>query len=132
MESKHILIVDDEEDHRILLSDLLESKGFRISAASNGKEALAEMTTQTMDLVITDFMMPEMNGLELVRALARVEWLQRIPVILLTASYKENLESLARSAGAFSTVSKPVDFKILLALIHSAVVQPGSVSTRCS
>jgi CheY-like chemotaxis protein len=74
METKHILIVDDEEDHRILLSDLLESRGVRISTASNAKEALGKMTTQMADLLITDFMMPEMNGLELVRALAKGEW----------------------------------------------------------
>jgi DNA-binding response OmpR family regulator len=57
---------------------------------------------------------------------------QGIPVILLTANDKEKLESLARSAGAVATVSKQIDFKNLLALIHSAVDQPGSVSISCS
>ena len=132
MGTKHILIVDDEEDHRLVLADLLESKGYSISTASNAKEALARLSSQTVDLVITDFMMPEMNGLELIRALARKEWLIGIPVILLTADKSESLESLAESAGAFSTVFKPFDFKSLLALIHSAIEHPEPVPSKCS
>ena len=131
MTTKHILIVDDEEDHRLLLADLLESKGYSISTAKNAKQALAQLSTQTADLVITDFMMPEMNGLELIRAMARKVWLNMIPVILLTANPTENLEDLAKSAGAFSTVFKPYDFKSLLALIHSAIEQSESVSSKC-
>ena len=114
MATKHISIVDDEEDHRLILADLLESKGYSISTASNAKQALAQLSSRTVDLVITDFMMPEMNGLELIRALARREELSGIPVILLTADKSENLEGLANSAGAFSTVFKPFDFKRLL------------------
>ena len=132
MATKHILIVDDEEDHRLVLADLLESKGYSISTASNAKQALAQLSSQTVDLVITDFMMPEMNGLELIRALARREWLTGIPVILLTADKSQNLEGLANSAGAYSTVFKPFDLKRLLVLIHSAIEQPEPVSSKCS
>jgi len=132
MPTKHILIVDDDDDHRMLLADLLESKGHIISLAENAKQALDKLSVQTVDLVITDFMMPEMNGLELIRAMATREWLSRIPVILLTANRRENLEELAKSAGAFATVFKPYDFKRLLALIHSAVEQSASLSSRCS
>lgn len=131
MEIKHILIVDDEEDHRLILADLLESKGYSISTAKNAKQALAEISSRTVDLVITDFMMPGMNGLELIRALARKEWLKGIPVILLTADQSENLEGLARSAGAYSTIFKPFDFNILLTLIHSAIEQPEPVPSGC-
>ncbi len=129
METKHILIVDDEEDHRLLMADRLESEGYFISTAENAKEALAQLSIQNVDLVITDYMMPEMNGLELIRAMARREWLNEIPVILLTANSPENLEDLAKSAGAFSTVFKPFDHKGLLALIHSAMIQPEPVSS---
>lgn len=132
MATKHILIVDDEEDHRLLLADLLQSKGYSISTARDAKQALAQLSTQTVDLVITDFKMPEMNGLEFIRAMARREWLNMIPVILLTANLRENLEDLAKSAGAFSTVFKPFDFKSLLALIYSAIEQPEIVSSKCS
>ena len=131
MTKKHILIVDDEEDHRLILADLLESKGYGVSTARNAKQALARLSTEKVDLVITDFMMPEMNGLELIRAMARREWLIMTPVILLSANSRENLDDLAKSAGAFSTVFKPFDAKSLLALIHSAVEQPEPVSTNC-
>jgi CheY-like chemotaxis protein len=132
METKHIMIVDDEEDHRLLLGDLLESKGYSISTAKNAKQALAQLSTQTVDLVITDFMMPEMNGLELIRAMAWKEWLNMIPVILLTANARENLEDLAKNAGAFSTVFKPFDNKSLLALIYTAMEQSVPISSNCS
>lgn len=132
METKHILIVDDEEDHRLILTDLLESKGYRVSKAENAKQALGQLSKQMVDLVITDFRMPEMNGLELIRAMARREWLNMTRVILLTANTRENVESLAKRAGAFSTVFKPFDVNILLGLIHSAVEQPEPVSTTCS
>jgi CheY-like chemotaxis protein len=132
METKHIMIVDDEEDHRLLLGDLLESKGYSISTAKNAKQALAQLSTQTVDLVITDFMMPEMNGLELIRAMAWKEWLNMIPVILLTANARENLEDLAKNAGAFSTVFKPFDNKSLLALIYTSMEQSVPISSNCS
>ena len=132
MDTIHIMIVDDEEDHRLLLTDLLEAKGFRVSTAENGRQALAQISTQTVDLVITDFLMPEMNGLELIRALARSRWLNGIPVILLTANAGGNLEELAKSAGAFSTVFKPFEFKRLVPLIHSALEQSELVSFNIS
>jgi len=131
METKHILIVDDEEDHRLVLADLLESKGYSISTVKNAKQALAQLSTQAVDLVITDFMMPEMNGLELIRAMARSDGLNMIPVILLTANARENLEDLAKSAGAFSTVFKPFDNKNLLAGIHTAIEQSVPLSSNC-
>jgi CheY-like chemotaxis protein len=132
METIYILIVDDEDDHRLVLADLLESKGYSISTAKNAKQALAQLSTQTVDLVITDFMMPEMNGLELIRAMARSEGLNMIPVILLTANARENLEDLAKSAGAFSTVFKPFNNKSLLASVQSAIEQFVPVSSNCS
>ncbi|MDX1412344.1 MAG: response regulator [Nitrospirales bacterium] len=132
METRHILIVDDEEDHRLILADLLESKGYSISTAKNAKLALAEISTRTVDLVITDFMMPGMNGLELIRALGRKEWLKGIPVILLTADKNENLKGLARCAGAYSTIFKPFNFNSLLTLIHSAIEQTEPVPSECS
>ncbi len=126
------MIVDDEEDHQLILADLLESKGYSISTANNAKQALAGISSRTVDLVITDFMMPEMNGLELIRALARKEWLKEIPVILLTADQSKDLEGLARIAGAYSTVFKPLNFDRLLTLIHSAIEQPQPVRSSCS
>ena len=132
MDTKHIMIIDDEEDHRMLLGDLLESKGYTISVAENAKQALDMLSFQPVDLVITDFMMPGMNGLELIRAMANRPWLDMIPVILLTANQRENLEELARSAGALATVFKPYDFKRFLALVHSAIGQEVPPSTRSS
>lgn len=65
-ENKNILIVDDVEDVREGLSHVLQDEGYNVSTASNGVEALAELKTQSIDLVITDILMPEMDGMELV------------------------------------------------------------------
>ena len=64
---KNILIVDDEESMRLLLRDLLE-KDYNISLASNGKEALSSLARSSFDLIITDLLMPEMGGIELIIA----------------------------------------------------------------
>ena len=130
MAAKHILIVDDEEDHRMLMADLLESKGFSTSTAENARQALAKLSNQPVDLVITDFMMPEMNGLELIRAMARRPWQNMIPVILVTANRRENLDELARSAGAFTTLFKPYDTRNLLSLVHSAIEYSESFTLK--
>lgn len=131
MATKHLLIVDDKEDHRLVLADLLRSCGFRITTAESGKQALTQVSQDRIDVVITDFLMAEMNGLELIRAMARREWLVRTPVILLTANTREHLEVLADRAGAFCTVFKPVNFHSLLALIHSAMEQRRTVLSSC-
>lgn len=119
--TKNVLIVDDEVDHRMVLADLLESYGYSTITAEGAKQALAKLSTRTVDLVITDFKMPEMNGLELIRAMANQGLLNQKPVILVTANTIENLEELAKSAGAFATLVKPYDHKTLLALIVSAI-----------
>ena len=128
--TKNILIVDDEYDHRLLLSDLLESRGFSPITAESGSEALEKLSTQRVNLVITDLMMPEMNGLELIRQMAMRTGLERTPVILVTGTPRESLEELAKSAGAFATVLKPYNVNRLITLITSALAQAESPSSN--
>ncbi len=81
-----ILVVDDEFLITDILVDALEEEGFRVLTASNGRKALEVLDKEVPALVMTDFMMPLMNGLELARAIkANPDW-ARIPVILLSGA----------------------------------------------
>ncbi len=115
--SATILVVDDEEAIRGLLVNLLEDEGYLVVAARNGRAALEAIADAPPNLVITDLMMPELDGRELIRRLqARPEWSQ-IPVILLSAALPDR--GAIPLVGVF--VSKPFDLDALLAIIATAL-----------
>lgn len=104
--SKHILIVDDEENTRLGLSKLLAQEGFVVESAANGSEALDYLSRNKVNLVISDINMPDMNGLSFLRELSRK--FPSINVIMITAyggveSYLE-----AMNLGAYEYLHKPV------------------------
>jgi CheY-like chemotaxis protein/anti-sigma regulatory factor (Ser/Thr protein kinase) len=100
-----ILIVDDSATDRHLAGAIVQqTEGWQAAFASNGKEALDALRRQTPDVVLTDMLMPEMDGLELVRAI-RVEH-PLVPVILMTAHGSEDLAIQALRSGAASYVPK--------------------------
>jgi len=113
---ENVLIVDDEENARIGLKKLLALDGFQVDAVSNGYEALEYLDHHSVDLVITDINMPEMNGLVFLRELNRSY--PAINVIMVTAyggveSYLE-----AMNLGAFEYLNKPVRLEELKAVME--------------
>ena len=90
-----ILVVDDEQQIQALLVALLEYAGYRIITASNGQEALATLETTRPDLILSDIMMPGMNGFEVCRRLRANILTRAIPVVMLTSSREE--QDLVRS-----------------------------------
>lgn len=117
---ERILIVDDEENARIGLKKLLALDGFRVDAVGNGYEALEYLDRNSVDLVITDINMPEMNGLVFLRELNRSY--PAVNVIMITAyggveSYLE-----AMHLGAFEYLNKPVkleELRVVMARIFN-------------
>ena len=100
-----ILVVDDSVMDRTLAGKLLEKHpGWTITAAENGRHALATLASETFDLVLTDLQMPEMNGLELVSAIRAQH--TYVPVILMTAHGSEEIAMQALQRGAASYVPK--------------------------
>lgn len=92
-ESKNILVVDDSITSRLLLKDILETSGYRVKTAVDGKEAWTELRTGEYDLVVSDVEMPRMNGFELTKAIKTSEKYSKIPVVLVTAlSRREDME----------------------------------------
>jgi CheY-like chemotaxis protein len=82
----HILVVDDEVLLAVLLAGLLEDEGYHVETASNGQAALSAIQNQRPDLVVTDFMMPTMTGLELAEAVRSDGALADLPIILVSGA----------------------------------------------
>ena len=105
MEVENILVVDDEEAIREVVSTMLESKGYRCTAVSNGRAAQDQVKRTTPDLVLSDMIMPEMDGIKL------LEWLRQydpeVPVIMVTAIHDISTALEAIRRGAYDYILKP-------------------------
>jgi two-component system, OmpR family, KDP operon response regulator KdpE len=115
---RNILVVDDEPQITRVLKTSLSSQGYSIRTASDGKQALQEMKSWSPDLVITDLRMPNMDGLELCRAI-RTE--SRVPIIVLSVKGEETIKVESLDAGADDYVTKPFNMNELLARVRAAL-----------
>ncbi|MBW3567039.1 MAG: sigma 54-interacting transcriptional regulator [Proteobacteria bacterium] len=116
---RHILLVDDDPGLLRLLSMRLESSGYKVRTANNGKRALAEVEASRPDLVITDLRMEPMDGIELLEALNHNA--PGLPVILITAHGNIPDAVRATQSGAFGFLTKPVEKDELLAQVERAL-----------
>jgi CheY-like chemotaxis protein len=116
-----ILIVDDKLVNRHLLTTLLSYKGHRLLAAGDGAEALQMARAEPPDLVVTDLLMPTMDGYELVRQLRADKVLAATPVVLYTAKYhkSESLELMETSGVQF--LDKPSEPEVILRAVEQAL-----------
>ncbi|MDY4149923.1 MAG: response regulator [Paludibacteraceae bacterium] len=117
-----ILVVDDNEDMRSFLGNILGNE-YRIIKASDGKEALASIEKDMPDIVITDLMMPNMDGLELTSHIKRSQDLNHIPVILLSAKSAIESRLEAIKEGADDYVTKPFEPEYLRARVKNLISQ---------
>jgi PAS domain S-box-containing protein len=114
-----VLVVDDEAQNRYLLEVLLGGEGFEVESVSNGREALEAARRRSPDLVVSDILMPEMDGFLLCREMKADVALRRIPFVFYTATYTEaEDERLALEAGADLFIRKPAEPDALLAEIR--------------
>ncbi|MCS6828908.1 MAG: response regulator [Caldilinea sp.] len=125
-----ILVVDDHEANRYLERTLLEAAGHRVLTAANGAEALSLARQTHPDLIISDVLMPVMDGFALRRACLREDALQRIPFIFYTATFSDEMDAeLGRRLGAARYLVAPLENTVFLEHVHS-VLQETSASPR--
>ena len=118
----HVLIVEDEEASRYLLKALLEGSGYRVSQASNGLEALAAARRDAPEVVVSDVLMPKMDGFALCRAWMQDAALKTIPFVFYSATYTDPQdEQLALSLGAARYLIKPVEPQVVLAELQAVL-----------
>lgn len=119
METKTVLVVDDESAIRDMLKVALEMADFRFLEAKNAYEAQILMTDFSPDLVLLDWMMPEVNGIELLRRWRRDRETKNIPVIMLTAKAEEENLVKGLGSGADDYITKPFSPRELVARIKT-------------
>jgi signal transduction histidine kinase/DNA-binding response OmpR family regulator/CHASE3 domain sensor protein len=118
-EGRRVLIVEDDVRNVFALSSVLEPKGVKVTIARNGKEALAALDKDpSIELVLMDVMMPEMDGLEATRIIRKDPSRQRLPIIALTAKAMRDDHERCLEAGANDYLAKPLDVEMLLSLLR--------------
>jgi two-component system cell cycle response regulator DivK len=116
--SKRILVVEDQEDNRQIVRDLLTITDYEVTEAENGEEALASVAMQRPDLILMDIQLPIMDGYEATRRLKADPALRAIPIIAVTSYALSGDEEKALAAGCDDFVPKPFSPRELLAKIR--------------
>jgi CheY-like chemotaxis protein len=116
-----ILVVDDEQDLREAVKELLEAylDGARVRTAESGKAALAILDREDIDLIVTDFKMPGMNGVQFLREASKVA--PDVPHVLVTAFDREALAALGSDAQGERIVQKPFEPQALVHMVEEAL-----------
>jgi two-component system response regulator HydG len=118
-EKPKILVVDDEESHRIMLRAVLTADGYRVAEAADGTEAIRAVEKEAFDIILLDIRMTNMDGIEALSEIRKISPL--VPVLIMTAyaSVKTAVEAL--KAGAFDYMTKPLDIEEVKILIEKAL-----------
>jgi DNA-binding response OmpR family regulator len=118
-----LLVVDDVEANRSVVRRRLERLGYNVNCAEGGEAALKSIELNTPDLVLLDYMMPEMNGIDVLREIRTNSRCSDVPVIMLTARADAQTVVASLEAGADDYVSKPIDFGVLAARIEAQLAR---------
>jgi CheY-like chemotaxis protein len=114
-----LLLVEDVDPLRRLFARVLQRSGFEVREAADGREALDQLAGFVPDVVVTDLMMPGMDGLELIRRIRATPRLAEVPIVAMTAATTLETEREARRAGAADLLAKPVDSQTLLSRLEA-------------
>ena len=123
---KKILLVEDNEMNRDMLSRRLERKGFTVVMATDGQQAVAMAQSESPELILMDMSLPVLDGWEATRQIKGHAGTQKIPIIALTAHAMQGDEDKAKAAGCDDFDTKPVELPRLLAKIEAQLARTGS------
>ncbi len=114
-----ILLVDDEQDILEIVGYNLSQEGYKISTASNGKEAIVKARKEIPHLIIMDVMMPEMDGMEATEAIRKIPELHNVIITFLTARSEDYSQVAGFDAGADDYITKPIKPKLLVSKVKA-------------
>jgi two-component system, cell cycle response regulator DivK len=117
--SKRILIVEDQEDNRAILRDLLSRAGYALIEAADGEEGVKLAQREQPDLILMDIQLPVIDGYEATRRIKGVAELKSIPIIAVTSYALSGDEARARAAGCDGYVTKPFSPRELLTKVRT-------------
>ena len=118
MKGFQILLIEDTEDLGEMIVDILTMEGFTVTWAKDGRQGLLLFNQNIPDLVLTDVIMPHVNGLEVVRKI-REKHGKKMPIIILSAKASPEDEEAGYNAGANIYLKKPCDSLLLVNTIHN-------------
>lgn len=121
---KHILVIDDSSDVRSLFGDVLTKAGYQVTCVPDGLDGLLLLKGQLFDLIVTDLIMPETEGIETICAIRKTD--KRVPIIAMSGGGKVGPETylgLATQLGATFAFEKPLDPRILLLAVRKCLVE---------
>jgi serine/threonine protein kinase/CheY-like chemotaxis protein len=129
-QESQLLVVDDNEVNRDMLSRRLSRKGYQVKTASNGHEALKMVENGSFDLILLDIMMPGLNGIEVLKILRQKYSTAELPIIMATAKDRSEDVVEALELGANDYVTKPIDFPVVLARVTAHLRQKVAAAPK--
>ncbi len=119
--SKTIMVVDDSPSVRQMMSFTLENAGYAVVEAEDGEDALKKLVGSTVNMIVTDLNMPNINGFELIRSIRSKSDHKYIPIVVLTTEYHESKKKKSKEAGATGWITKPFKPDQLLDVIKRVI-----------
>ncbi|MCA9730798.1 response regulator [candidate division KSB1 bacterium] len=119
--SKTIMTVDDSASIRQMVAFSLKQAGYNVIEAVDGADALNQLATKSIDMLVTDLNMPNVNGVELIRQVRKMTAYRFIPIIMLTTESQETKKSEGKAAGATAWVIKPFRPEQLIAIANKVL-----------
>jgi two-component system, chemotaxis family, chemotaxis protein CheY len=104
---KTILTVDDSASVRQMVKITLSAAGYAVVEASDGRDGLAKAQSHSVNMIVTDLNMPNMNGLEFIRAVRQLPAYRGVPIVFLTTESDDGMKQQAKAAGATGWITKP-------------------------
>lgn len=128
MQKKRILIVEDEESLLKLETILLTVKGYQVTGAVNGTDALEKLSHDLFDLVLLDIMLPDIDGYEICRRIRQDQRISAIPVVMLTARKSQDDQDRGAACGANAYLTKPFKSAMIIDVIEGLLNGQGALA----
>lgn len=116
-----ILVVDDEKDMCRMISSFLEKEGYKVKKVYNGRQAIKEIKASVYNLMVLDYKLPDMGGIDVLKEVLQAE--PSLKIIMISAYGSPSIKSMAKKLGVNRFLDKPFDFNRLLWVVRSALTK---------